>query len=144
MGNQSNIDLKLMENPQTSHGRDGRIILLISWLLFFYGLHWNAFPDVCATERLYASGQYDTSPGFCRQPYRRIEATCNTILDPYKLSDGVLPSDSSEARDEAGLVGGVFGSLRRSWVSRRSRRKLLRRSHLLPRHPADATPGSTP
>ena len=35
MENQSTIDNKLMENPHTSHGRDGRIILLISWLLFF-------------------------------------------------------------------------------------------------------------
>ena len=35
MENQSKNDLKRMENPQTLHGRDGRIILLISWLLCF-------------------------------------------------------------------------------------------------------------
>ena len=36
-GKSINNRSKINENPQTSHGRDGRTILLIYWLLFFMG-----------------------------------------------------------------------------------------------------------
>ena len=133
-----------MENPQTSHGRDGRIILLISCLLFFMDSTGMRSPICVPLHVSMLLNMCRASAGNWTAASRQYATLGATILDLYKLSDCVLPSDSSEARDEAGLVGGVFGSLRRSWVSRRSRRKLLRRSHLLPRHPADATPGSIP
>ena len=98
-----------------------------------------SFVELGSTTRLYAALH---ARGFCRQKYRRIEAVWSPqiCIDLPIVHGHKIPS---EARGEAGLVGGVFGSLRRSWVSRRIRQKLLRRCHLLLRHPADATLGST-